>query len=112
MFKNPPLRLQYFKRLQYSKAKLISWLRMVGQLVLTRRAFGLSHLAALLAAIGYMATPRLISHLGAGHLTIFQTVTWFPWLALSCWATVREPRRWGALLGICIAMTLLAGHPQ
>ncbi|GHO56982.1 YfhO family protein [Ktedonobacter robiniae] len=217
MIKNPPLRLQYFKRLQYSKAKLTAWLRVVGQLailgivavalllpapftsnqlpaarqesdlmishwptalliqrtfaqyhqlplwnpyfgggqpltsdplaalfyppthlvhflplrdyylvlilghllfaglgtlLLARRTFGLSHLAALVAAIGYMATPRLISHLGAGHLTIFQTVTWFPWLALSCWATVREPRRWGALLGICIAMTLLAGHPQ
>lgn len=217
MIKNPPLRLHYFKRLQYSKAKLTAWLRIAGQLVvlgivavalllpapftsdqlpaaweksdliishwptalliqrtfaqyhqlplwnpyfgggqpliadplaalfyppthlvhflplrdyylvlilghllfaglgtllLARRAFGLSHLAALVAAIGYMATPRLISHLGAGHLTIFQTVAWFPWLALSCWATVREPRRWGALLGICIAMTLLAGHPQ
>ena len=67
---------------------------------------------ALVAAVSYMATPRLISHLGAGHVTIVQTVAWYPWLALACWATVREPRRWGALLGICLALTLLAGHPQ
>ncbi|GHO62234.1 hypothetical protein KSC_011260 [Ktedonobacter sp. SOSP1-52] len=33
MIKNPPLRLQYFKRLQYSKAKLTVWLRIAGQLV-------------------------------------------------------------------------------
>ncbi len=84
----------------------------LGMLLLARRAVGLPHFPALVAAVSYMATPGLISHLGAGHITIFQTVAWFPWLALACWATVREPRRWGVLLGICIAMTLLAGHPQ
>ncbi len=84
----------------------------LGMLLLARRASGLSRLPALVAAIAFMATPRLISHLGAGHITIMQTVAWFPWLALACWATVREPRRWGAVLGICFAMTLLAGHPQ
>jgi hypothetical protein len=84
----------------------------LGMLLLARRAVGLPRLPALVAAISYMATPRLISHLGAGHVTIVQAVAWFPWLALACWATVREPRRWGALLGICLALTLLAGHPQ
>src|SRR5581483_4887890 len=84
----------------------------LGMLLLARRAAGLPHLPALVAAVSFMATPRLISHLGAGHVTILQTVAWYPWLALACWSTVREPRRWGALLGICIALTLLAGHPQ
>src|SRR5258708_1060600 len=84
----------------------------LGMLLLARRAVGLPRFPALVAAVSYMATPRLISHLGAGHVTILQTVAWFPWLALACWATVREPRRWGAMLGICIALTLLAGHPQ
>ncbi len=84
----------------------------LGMLLLARRALGLSRLPALVAAIALMATPRLISHLGAGHITIVQTVAWFPWLALACWATVREPRRWGVALGICFALTLLAGHPQ
>jgi hypothetical protein len=84
----------------------------LGMLLLASRAFKLPPLPALVAAVSYMATPRLISHLGAGHVTILQTVAWFPWLALACWATVREPRRWGALLAISFAMTLLAGHPQ
>jgi hypothetical protein len=84
----------------------------LGMLLLARRAVGLPRFPALVAAVSYMATPRLISHLGGGHLTLVQTVAWLPWLALACWATVREPRRWGALLGICLALTLLAGHPQ
>lgn len=84
----------------------------LGMLLLARRAVGLPPFPALVAAVSYMATPRLISHLGAGHVTIVQTVAWFPWLALACWATVREPRRWGVMLGICFALTLLAGHPQ
>ena len=84
----------------------------LGMLLLARHAAGLPRLPALVAAISYMATPALLAHLGAGHVTIVQTVAWYPWLALACWATVREPLRWGALLGICIALTLLAGHPQ
>src|SRR5256884_8156881 len=84
----------------------------LGMLLLASRAVGLPRFPALVAAVSYMATPRLISHLGAGHVTIVQTVAWYRWLALACWATVREPRRWGALLGICLALTLLAGHPQ
>ena len=84
----------------------------LGMLLLARRTLGLQRLPALVAAVSFMATPRLLSHLGAGHITIFETVSWFPWLALACWATVQEPRRWGAILGVCIALTLLAGHPQ
>ncbi len=84
----------------------------LGMLLLARRAVGLPRFPALVAAVSYMATPRLISHLGAGHITIVQTVAWFPWLALACWATVQESRYWGVLLGLCFALTLLAGHPQ
>ncbi len=84
----------------------------VGMLLLASRAFGMSRLAALAAAVSFMATPRLIAHLGAGHITLFQTVAWFPWLALGCWATVRNLRRWSALFAISLALMLLAGHPQ
>ncbi|HEY7417102.1 MAG TPA: hypothetical protein VH593_18085, partial [Ktedonobacteraceae bacterium] len=84
----------------------------LGMLLLARYAAGLSRFSALVAAICFMATPRLLSHLGAGHITLLQTVSWYPWLALACWATVREPLRRSPLLGICIALTLLAGHPQ
>src|SRR5579872_5660646 len=84
----------------------------LGMLLLARRALKLPHLAALVADVSFMATPRLLSHLGAGHITILQTVAWFPWLALACWATVRNPRRWCAPFGFCLAMAVLAGHPQ
>ena len=84
----------------------------LGMLLLARRALKLSYLPALVAAVSFMATPRLLSHLGAGHITILQTVAWFPWLALACWATVKNPRRWSAVFGFCLAMAVLAGHPQ
>lgn len=84
----------------------------LGTLLLARRVLKLPMFPAFVAAIAFMATPRLISHLGAGHVTVVQTVCWYPWLALACWATVRDPRRWGALLGVCFGMILLAGHPQ
>ncbi|HEY7417104.1 MAG TPA: YfhO family protein [Ktedonobacteraceae bacterium] len=84
----------------------------LGMFLLARHAVRLSRFPALVAAISFMATPRLISHLGAGHITLLQTVSWYPWLALACWATVRDPYCWSPLLGICIALALLAGHPQ
>ncbi len=111
----PPTQLVHFFSLRNYYLVLIMGHLVVaglGMLLLARRAFSLPRLPALIAAISYMATPKLVAHLGAGHITMVQTVAWYPWLALACWATVREPRRWGALLGICIALTLLAGHPQ
>jgi hypothetical protein len=111
----PPTLLVYFLSLRnYYLVLIMGHLVFagLGMLLLARRALGLPRLPALVAAVSYMATPRLLAHLGAGHVTIVQTVAWYPWLALACWATVREPRRWGALLGVCFALTLLAGHPQ
>jgi hypothetical protein len=83
-----------------------------GTLLLARRAFRMSRWAALVSAVSFMATPRLISHLGAGHVTLVQTVAWYPWLALGCWATIKQPRRWAAPFGVALALTILAGHPQ
>ena len=111
----PPTQLVHFLSLRdYFLVLILGHLVFggLGTLLLARRALGLPRLPAVVAAVSYMATPRLIAHLGAGHITIVQTVAWFPWLALGCWATVREPRRWGAVFGICIGLTLLAGHPQ
>jgi hypothetical protein len=111
----PPTHLVHFLSLRNYYLVLIlghSLFAGLGMLLLARRALKLPPLPALVAAVSFMATPRLVSHLGAGHVTIFQAVSWFPWLALSCWATVRAPRRWGVGLGLCIALTLLAGHPQ
>jgi hypothetical protein len=81
-------------------------------LLLARHAFRLSRWASLVAAVSFMATPRLIAHLGAGHMTLVQAVAWYPWLALGCWATIKDPRRWAAPFGVVLALAVLAGHPQ
>ncbi|WP_151728417.1 DUF6541 family protein [Thermogemmatispora aurantia] len=111
----PPTQLVYFFSLRHYFFLLMTlhffWAGL-GTLLLARRVLALPRWPALVAAVSYMATPRLISHLGAGHVTIMQTVCWYPWLALAAWATVRQPLRWGPALAFCVAMTLLAGHPQ
>ena len=84
----------------------------LGVMVLARVALRLSFPAALTAGLAFMATPRLIAHLGAGHLTMVQTVAWVPWVATTCVATVRDPARWMLPFGACLALMLLAGHPQ
>src|SRR5204862_7500005 len=84
----------------------------LGMVVLARAGLGLSPTAALVAAVAYMATPRLVGHLGAGHLTMIQTAAWLPWVAAACWATVRDPARWTVALAVSLALMALAGHPQ
>ncbi|HEU5377730.1 MAG TPA: YfhO family protein [Ktedonobacteraceae bacterium] len=114
LFYPPTLLVHFFSLRNYFLLLILAHLVFagLGTLLLARRSLKLPALPALVAAVSFMATPRLISHLGGGHVTIVQTVAWYPWLALTCWATVHKPRRWGAWLGICIGMTLLAGHPQ
>src|SRR5690606_30502155 len=36
--------------------------------------------AALLSALAYALSPRLIAHLGAGHLDLVYALAWWPWL--------------------------------
>lgn len=83
-----------------------------GTLALGRTAFRLSPSAALVAGLSFMATPRMVAHLGAGHVTMVQTVAWLPWLALAGWAIVHAPGRWLVPFAGILALTLLAGHPQ
>ena len=84
----------------------------VGVLVLAQRALRVSPAAALVAALAFVASPRYVAHMGAGHLTIVQTVAWFPWVALGAWATVRHPACWTVPFACTMALMLLAGHPQ
>jgi len=39
--------------------------------------------AALLSALAYAISPRLIAHLGAGHLDLVYALAWWPWLMAS-----------------------------
>ncbi len=41
---------------------------------------GLSLPAAFLAALAYLLSPRLMAHIGGGHLDVLYAMAWFPWL--------------------------------
>jgi len=83
-----------------------------GVIVLARRMLHISPIAAVVAALAFVASPRLIAHLGAGHLTMIQTIAWLPWAAVGCCATVQRPVRWAGPFAVVLALMVLAGHPQ
>lgn len=45
--------------------------------------------AALLSALVYALSPKLIAHLGAGHLDLVYALAWWPWLMGSVTAAIR-----------------------
>ncbi|MBC7815018.1 MAG: hypothetical protein H7175_27920 [Burkholderiales bacterium] len=46
--------------------------------------------AAAFSALAYMLAPRIIAHMGAGHLDIVYAMAWWPWLMVSVARSVRE----------------------
>jgi hypothetical protein len=73
---------------------------------LVRWSYGRSRLAAFVAGVGYMLTPKLIAYLGVGHLGLTEA---FAWLPLLLWLLRRALQRadayspaWcGAALALC-----------
>jgi hypothetical protein len=73
------------------------------------RLEGASPPAALLGGIAFAVTPKLVGHIGLGHLTLVEAVCWTPWILLGIRRAIDgalEPRGrlWrfgiaGALLG-------------
>ena len=45
---------------------------------LARWGYGHSPIAALIAGLGYALTPKLIAHMGAGHVGLSQAYAWLP----------------------------------
>ncbi|MCX6070210.1 MAG: hypothetical protein NTU91_05020 [Chloroflexi bacterium] len=74
------------------------------------RSEGATPVAAFLGGIAFAATPKLIGHIGLGHLTLVEAVCWTPWVLLAVRRAIDgalEPagRLWrfglaGALLGL------------
>src|SRR5579859_2052991 len=71
--------------------------------------------ACLLGAVAFTGTPKLVAHLGAGHVSLIYAVSWTPWLLLAVWPAARaQPAgRWqvlarGALAGAVLAAIFLA----
>lgn len=52
------------------------------------RALGLGAESAALSALAYALAPRVIGHIGAGHLDLLYALAWFPWLMESVGAVI------------------------
>jgi hypothetical protein len=50
------------------------------------RALGISHHGAVVSALAFMLAPRILAHVGAGHLDLLYAAAWWPWLM---WAAGR-----------------------
>lgn len=74
------------------------------------RSEGASQSAAWLGSVAFAATPKLIGHIGLGHLTLVEAVCWTPWILLAIRRAIEgglkpEGRLWrygvaGGLLGM------------
>lgn len=79
------------------------------------QAEGTSRAAAIVAGVAFGATPKLIGHIGLGHLGLISAVAWTPWVLLCVrhtLARVFETRErvlaWSALTGGVVGITFLA----
>jgi hypothetical protein len=69
------------------------------------RSLGLRDEAAALSALAYALTPKLIGHLGAGHLDILYALAWWPWLM---WSIHRGQENSGVKIETILRTTLFA----
>ncbi|HMK07568.1 MAG TPA: hypothetical protein VK449_00905, partial [Anaerolineales bacterium] len=47
------------------------------------RAEGLGRMASLAGGLAFAGMPKIIGHVGLGHLTLVEAVSWSPWLLLA-----------------------------
>ena len=64
--------------------------------------------AALFGGLAFAGMPKLLAHLGAGHLTLIYAVGWLPWLLLAQQAAWERPRKRFYLPGFNLGLILLA----
>ncbi|HEX2907474.1 MAG TPA: hypothetical protein VHO69_11470 [Phototrophicaceae bacterium] len=73
------------------------------------RALDFSEAAAALSTLAYVLAPRLLGHLGAGHLDIVYALAWSPWLMLAVRQVTADARVERILqLALVAALLLLA----
>lgn len=75
------------------------------------KALGLREAVCALVALSYVLAPRMIGHLGAGHLDIVYALAWLPWLLGACHAlVVSDANKWRNVLWVALfaALMLLA----
>lgn len=72
------------------------------------RILGLKSQAAFFAALAYMFAPRMIGHLGAGHLDIVYAMAWLPHLMGVVYAIFALKQPLYLRLGVIAALVILA----
>ncbi len=81
---------------------------------LLARAEGVGRPGALVAGLAFAGSPKLIGHIGLGHLGLVEAVCWTPWVLLSAGAAIRSLAAEGqwlrrsALAGVALGVTFLA----
>jgi len=68
------------------------------------RREGLGWLPALFGAVAVESMPKLVSHLGAGHVSLVYAIAWTPWLL----AAQQSPRKRWWLAGLVLGLIILA----
>jgi hypothetical protein len=73
------------------------------------RQQGVSSSAALFSALAYALAPKLLAHLGAGHLDLLYALAWWPWLMSAVFRLVSSSGLNHALqAGLCAGLLVLA----
>lgn len=75
------------------------------------RSLGLAKESAILSSVAYAFAPKIIAHLGAGHLDLLYAMAWWPWLMWAIWRTGQPDSnrvRNICLLGIFSGLLFLA----
>ena len=90
---------------------LLMWLHLslaaAAMYVLARRLH-VNPWAALTAAVAYAAAPKIIAHLGVGHVTLVEAWAWLPWVVALSLDPSFTSRAQGIGAGAALAMCLLA----
>jgi len=88
------------------------WLAGAAMYALMRRGLGAGMWGALVAAVAYEASPKLLAHLGAGHVGWAQAWAWLPVVVL-CWLRIGESASqriggWAVGAGVALAVQFCA----
>lgn len=79
------------------------------------RAEGVGWVGGVIAALAFSGTPKLMAHIGVGHVSLVSAVSWTPWVLLATRRVVVEIQnksrgwmKWSGLTGAAIGLVTLA----
>lgn len=71
------------------------------------RLLGLSEVSSALSGLAYAFAPKLIGHLGAGHVDVLYALAWWPWLMWSVQSMIEGPFSLRRILQTALLTALL-----